>query len=348
MTKTQEVRLIAVVNRHKKHPYTLPIPEAKIGNTFVTGQHIDPLNDKTKDNLTREQMLGTEKLTDEQKKRFPYVVNPMRPIKISNVQTLNIAIPEQKAIYDLVLLSGKVALSKFDYEVDKKRYYFYIDDPERNSVLVISRDEKIYKAKGIIYNATEDGLIDLALLANYHMSGFTLDVESSSLGVIKASLLTQCESNVDAIEKVFSSALEDDLFLLNLVRFKILTRKGSDFYDGTNFVGNSLDRVKEYMKQKENAQLKDKWWKLLLEKRGKLSTFNSPKESKTNVAAALKDLKIALFDEKKEQAQMFYDVLVREKGLTPEEVLRYKDAIDELGDPEKKRGRKPKEELPKQ
>lgn len=258
--------------RYQRMPYqSFPVYDNNIG-TYLTGQHIDPYKPETKGGLTRTQIEGRDSLTTEQWKRFPYPILANTPQILYHGQEVDLSQkddgsyvnPKDKALYEYWLHLPEVAKTKEDYNVD--RHIFYIEDKEAEAVASISKRELIYKAMDLMHkNASFQRLTEVALLLNYYVPQVNIPTQLSK-NQLENRIYDVIDSHPEKVIQCFSENAAEDLFILKLVNYGIITRKENDFYDGETFLGNNVNAVKMF--GKENQALYNKWGKLLLETEG--------------------------------------------------------------------------------
>ena len=88
-----KVRVVFDKRIYRKYNWTIPIVE--FSGSYRTGQ-----------NLEFKKMIGEVPLLPEEEKLYPFVINPLNLYKLPHNRVLDTDIPSDKAIYDLVLLSG--------------------------------------------------------------------------------------------------------------------------------------------------------------------------------------------------------------------------------------------------
>ena len=110
---SNKIKLV-LENRACKHHNAFYIPIVQENNIFYTGQK-----------LSTQKMLGDVPLTEEELKLYPYVINPLQTHKVPNGRMFDVDDITDKAIYDLIGLSEKIAPSKSEYNPSKHKGYFF-------------------------------------------------------------------------------------------------------------------------------------------------------------------------------------------------------------------------------
>lgn len=294
------VKLIAVDKRYKERPYPLRCIFDDNINTYLTGQHIDPRNPDTHDNLTTDEMTGKVRLSVEKLEKFPFVINPEKAINFSNQQPLDLTTddkgknvnPRDAALYNL--LRHKTAVwfvAESEEKVIPRTHYFYLHDKIKEAEMRVTTSELAYKAeKYVREELTKEGVFDLALVLQYKISKFHFDPNEYSEVILKDMVLQQCKENPTIVLDGKKPQFKDDIFVLKLALHGILTRRGTDFYDGGEFLGASLEDIKaEIRKEARTAQV-SKWNRTLALKEGRLSAGNSDNDKKSEVIEEIKDM----------------------------------------------------------
>jgi hypothetical protein len=162
-----------------------------------------------------------------------------------------------------------------------------------------------------------DKMKQIALLLNYLIKKVSIDVRNLSTDMIKAALYDLCKSNPEAVLSCYRPGSDDDIFVMELVHYNILTLKEGKFYDGTRFVGGDILAVKEYMSKSDHSSDKSRWLSQLDTYKGK--KVNSQQEV---FEKELNKIKILIYDKKYDEAEKELDNL---ESIFPEN-----DRIDGL------------------
>jgi hypothetical protein len=105
--KKKIVEIVSVDPRYRKVPYpSFPVYDETIGN-FLTGQHYDPRDPSTSDYLTKEEIEGKTKISNEKMKRFPFVIlinDDFLNIPIIHRTKLDISLLTQKTTHITIIL----------------------------------------------------------------------------------------------------------------------------------------------------------------------------------------------------------------------------------------------------
>lgn len=319
-TQTIEKDLVKVIFKNKiyrKHTWTIPI--TKISNkNFMTGQ-----------DLSYEKMIGEVALTDEEKKKYPNVIDPHSFPKLPHGKRLDRNSPVVASLLNLAILSGKIAPSLSDYELAPIRYHGYIEDSVADSIVFNKKMDVRYEAETAVRNSSISDYKRIALMVNYRM-GKSIQVQSSSEGTIKAELLKACDEQPKEVLQCFPEYNPDisrDIYILELISYKVLSKRPSgEIYDGDIFVGANLSAAKNFMSIGANAPLQDKWKKKLDVKKGLASTSVIEKLATTHSDSRIDkykklvdDIKVAIVDENAKGAEYYYTTIEKD----------YADLLDE-------------------
>lgn len=271
--RTKKIRLIANDARYRKEPYpSIATFNEKLG-TYLTGQHIDPDNPSTAENLTTRQMTGEDKLTDSQKKKFGYIIIPETRINLLHLKEYDITIdsdgnPLNKkdyAEYQYLKYQHRVAPSKDKFISGD--HYFYLEDKEGEAADRITKRELRYKAEKLIRENTSIGAYkDIVLLLNNKIKGFRVSINNMSDTLLQDKLYDACETNPEAVIDCFKDGSREDLFLLKCVENGYITKNGNSYYDGQQFLGDNLDQIKSFIRTNDGDRFRRRWTSLLAKK----------------------------------------------------------------------------------
>lgn len=208
-------------------------------NTYRTGQHYD-IKNPSNPYLTLKEMTSEIALSEEKAKVFPYVINPLNPLKFKDGDEFDIETPRGKAIVDFIRLNafpGTVAENKESINRSKSEWYF--EDKEQEADTSLKMFDVKFKAGGVL-NAMS--VHEKLRLANY-LFIFKGDKELSKNNkeaVLFARLYQYCEF---APQVIIDSQLEENktnLLIAEMVEKGIIKKSGSDYYDGTNLVAKDF------------------------------------------------------------------------------------------------------------
>jgi len=270
----RKVVVIAIKTKYNSKPFFTPVVWSEKIHTYLTGQHIDPNDKSTEGNLSPDQMLGKAPLTDEQKKKFKYIIDPNEETlhTIYNKETLDISTDANGEPINHGDYAKYIWLCKYVPEVapDKdsitSNHIFYIQDEGREAEIMVSKKTKTYLAMDVVYKTIGlDKLSDLALLLNYYKPSFNVDIRNTSTILLQNKMFEVCESNPEFVLKFKEKGVQEDLYFLKLAYYKIITKKDGSYYDGEQYLGTTLSDLKAFSSSSANESFNSKWSKLLLQ-----------------------------------------------------------------------------------
>ena len=316
-TDMSKVRVVFMQKPQKKHPFTIPINKLR-HQVFMTGQ-----------DLSYRKMTGAEELTSDEVKKYPVVIDPTELYKVTHMQPLDRNNDYDKAIEKLLLLSGRIAESKSVYDKTPVEFLGYIKDDLAESKADNMETDIAFEAEEAVRNSTIDDYKKIALIINYRL-GKNNDVNTMPDSYVKAELIKAAKSDPAAVKMCFpkwNAAVAQDIYILQLIKHKILTKKpNGDIFDNGDFIGSGLDAVTQYMRLESHKDSVSKWKTLLDQKLGLVSkqvaerAIEDANSNERNVkySETLNKLKAALLDENIQGADFHYNVLVE----------KYKDLFD--------------------
>jgi len=314
-TQTQDlankVHVVFMTKPTKKHPFTIPITKLR-DRVFITGQ-----------DLSYKKMIGEVDLTKEEEAKYPVVIDPTEHYKVIHMQPLYRNNDYDKAIIDLLLLSGRIAESKAKYDEKPVEYVGYLKDELAESNAFIAIEDERYEAETAVRESTIDDYKKIALIVNYRM-GKSIDVLNMPDQYVKGELIKAAKENPKAVKMCFpkwNPAVAEDIYILQLIRHNILTRQpNGDIYDGEEFIGVGIDAVGKFMKMSSKSHYLNKWKTLLDRKLGLVSQkvaeqaidgYNK-NDRQTEFDNLLSKVKVAIVDENLSAAEYHLDRLTTE------------------------------------
>lgn len=277
--KKKIVEIVSVDPRYRKVPYpSFPVYDETIGN-YLTGQHYDPRDPSTSDYLTKEEIEGKTKISNEKMKRFPFVIlinDDFLSIPIIHRTKLDISTdengkplnPKDYTYYNYFInYCGIVAPSKD--KVNTGRHYFYILDKEYVMETKVSKRQLIFKAMQLTNNIPFAKMFEVALILNYRIKESKINPSYMTALQLQDIIGEYCESNPQEVINAFTEQSRQELYVLKLVHYGILTlRDHTNFYDGSQYVGNRIEEVIKFMRSSEGASYATKWNKLMENQEG--------------------------------------------------------------------------------
>ena len=250
----------------KKNPLMWMAP--RYNNTYRTGQEIEPNNPDTADNLTPNQMTGVEKLTAEQMKKFPLVINPENYYFYPDGRKFDLNKKEDKIMLDFLLLSfQRIARTYATY--DRVLHDGYIEDHEAESKSVVDKTELLYDALTLIKQRQIEEVMEAALYTNHVYQESEIDVMKMSKNQVYSELYKIAKDNPTVILDAFSEKAAKDIFVLKLEMHNIIKRREGSFYEGARFLGNSVQEVSEYFQRNDKIADIERVKKILMQKENK-------------------------------------------------------------------------------
>lgn len=299
------VRVVFDKRIYRKYNWTIPIVE--FSGSYRTGQ-----------NLEYKKMIGEIPLTPEEEKLYPFVINPLNLYKLPHNRLIDLDNPSDKAIYDLVLLSGKFAKSKVEFK--KASHYGYFEDKEIEASVIIAdvMDETAALSKIIELNAIEIDSISLMLNYSTKKEDFDISVNNSSTNQKKAAMIKLARKNPKVILNCFEDYnpdSKDDLFIYKLIHHKLIIKTMNDFYESAGgvrgrYLGKSLNDVKDFLNKKTNFSVADKFRNLLKQYETGMVVTIPISEVENNVnpedkkKMLVSQIKADLFDNELEKAEL--------------------------------------------
>jgi hypothetical protein len=270
----REVVIMAIKEKYRKTPFTSPSVWDENIHAFLTGQHIVPGDPSTDNNLTVDEMTGKKALTNEKAKKFPFVINPETAYAIIHGRRLNLNTKEDGtpvfypdwAFYNWLKYIPEVAQSEKD--IIPTKHILYLLDKEQEAKVKIDKRKQFFKAMKLIDSLSFAELADVALLLNYYVPGFNVNVQTLSKTMLEEKIGEACELHSEHIMKYSEDGAKEDLFYLRLYSTGIISKRENAFYDGSQYLGNTLSDLKMFINKKENDSYKSKWTRLLRDKMG--------------------------------------------------------------------------------
>ena len=243
----------SVVNR--KMGYIIPIVENN--GRFLTGQ-----------DLTYKQMVGEEPLTESQRLKYPFVINPNVMHKVRHNSFMDTTIPETAALVELALLSGRIAANKSEYNVGV--HDGYIINPEFEADAEVKAFNMVSEAFAIIRDTKSEDLDILVLLASLQPNSSNMEglfTEKQKLSALYK-LAQSHPANIINCSPKHNSTIKDQLFVAYCIKHKIILKKGSNYVireDGQDIAYLGTTMVKAIAYLDANSTLKDKLYTKLKE-----------------------------------------------------------------------------------
>jgi len=253
--ESNKVRVSLTRPAHRKGGFIVPIIEDN--GVFLTGQ-----------DLTYEQMTGKEKLTDEQRIKYPFVINPEVPHKIRHNVLMDRSKPEIETVLTLAIISGYIAENKAKY--NSGVHEGYIIDPIADANHDNKVFDKVRVAMNIVGNTKSDDLDILVLLVSLQYNS------PSAEGMITPSQQIQylykvaqtLPDNVINSNADNNPDIKNQLFVAYCIKHKLIKRKGNNYVIEENgkevaYLGTTMEKTIAYLDN--NSIFKDKLYTRLQE-----------------------------------------------------------------------------------
>lgn len=315
----KKVRVIIDLNKYpiyKKSPYTIPI----FGESgrFRTGQNLDTskiISGRMKGN---EPALIPVALTEEERAKYPVVIDPTNHYKVRHLQWLYKDDDSDKAILNLLLVSGYWAENKSLFDKNPVKYHGYLDDPITEAIIKNDIKKERYEAETEVRFASIDDYERIALIFNFSVPDSHLNINEPS-DILKGKLIDLCETHPSQMKMCFekyNKGIEKDIFILECINADIINRKANgDLYHDREYIGITMEDCHKYMAKKSNENLYAKFKALLEVKKGsKYSDIVT--DSNTSVEEDMTYImkcKSAIFDGDYEGAKKIFTKINKDK-----------------------------------
>lgn len=264
----REVRIISERAKYRRYTYpAIPRWDDQLA-TYITGQHKHPGNP---DGLTKDEMTGAVELTAKKRAKYEYLIVPEKPHHIMHMRRFDLSVDEDgkpinaKDYWDFEFFKtlDVVAPDKKSF-IHGGKHIFYIEDKTAEAVEEVNSKRLEFKAmQKIMENASVESYQDISILLNHFIPNFNINVSASTALMLEHAILKACSSNPADVLKCFEKESQDILFVLKLMRYGIIARRDSSFFDGSLFLGNSPQEVVQFGRTKDGSGYYTKWTKML-------------------------------------------------------------------------------------
>lgn len=292
-------RVIRLRTRDKRYIKSTSYPfvpaQRGINGIYLTGQIVDPSDPKTKNFLTLDEATGVKQISDEKLKLFPFIINPFDILPLVNNMKLQVGISEDGtpinyqdyAIWKMLLLNDHlIAATETSYNL--RKHVFYFED-----VIALAEEKTTSKRKETlvmsnIFNQSPSKQRELMLLLNIYDTRFKENPDNLSSVLVEDKIVKAVEKNVNILDGVFekdgsfSKKANEDLMIAKLVHLGEIRINISEFYYKNTYMGNDVDTVKKWMRDKANQDVMNKWSALLSKTNG-IPSVNAVMDNKDNV-----------------------------------------------------------------
>ena len=330
--KSDKVRIICDIKKYpvyKKASYTIPI--AEVGGRFRTGQDLST-RQMIREKTAKGQIIEPEALTEEQKKKYPFVIDPTNQYKVRHLTWLDKSNPFQAALLNLLLISGYWAENKVIFDKNPVAFHGYFEDPISEVIVRNNVKQERFEAETEIRMAKMEDYKRIALIFSFNVPEAHIALKASK-DEIFGQLLDLCETHPKQVKMCFAKynpGIDKDIFILECIDAKIIQRKDKgDLYYANDYIGANLDDVKRYLGSRGNEHLYKKFEALLDQSKGKTITSysNFDRNAVTSMQHIL-ECKSKLFDGDLEAAMRSFINVNREEYPVEYDLL--KEAIDKV------------------
>jgi hypothetical protein len=262
----KKVRFIAVDKKYERQPYPCIAPFDDQMSAYVTGQHIDPADEKTYENLTVEEMTGEADISIKKRKKFPHVINPENAVNIFHAKSYDCTLkpdgtplkPKDYAeAYFILHQKWLTAINK--QSVRPSKHKFYLDDKEENAKIRLLKADMRFEAEKLIREkATVDDYAIMLYMLNMRVPGFYEDPATLSPSTMMDILLTQAEENPKQITFYFTEEAEVHVFLAKLVGTKTVDKRHDGYFYKSTYLGLDDNAFATYLSDDNNSMIVDK------------------------------------------------------------------------------------------
>ena len=307
-----KVRFVIDVNRsslkvYNKAAYVIPIIYEN--GTYRTGQDLT-VQQMMKIEVGGGQYKEPESLSPEERKKYPFVIDPSKSYKARHLDWLKRDDPYQKAIIDLLLIGGTCAPTKAQFEENPNKYIGYLEDVVGEAIVENSKSHLRFEAESAL--RLEAGLDDYKRIAL--MFSFTnpeIDINTKApQEVLFGQLVDLCETHPKQMKLCFGKynpGIDKDIFILECIDENIIQRKDKgDLYYETDYIGHTLEDVKRFLGTRERETLYAKWSALLSQKKGISVVSSDDVNKRKENADYIIDCKLAIFDKDLERAELAF------------------------------------------
>jgi hypothetical protein len=220
-----------------------------------TPVRLSPLEDRSGKLYTGQGEHGFyELLSEKEKAELPILVARETVVTIENGTVLNLNDPIDSVNWKWIQKHPYIALDKQQGEASRDAV-FYVDNPEKEAEVHITRDKKLTMAKAKIYGASHNKKIQLAqALGNPAAKTLSTDM-------LEDWLITKASDVPDTITKLLDKAANAKLNAMilyeDLKRFGMVTRHAGTWRFGGREgipIGNDDEEVFEFLLDKKNEE----------------------------------------------------------------------------------------------
>lgn len=262
----KKVRFLASDKKYVKVPYPCIAPMSEKMSTYVTGQHIDPDDEKTWDNLTVEEMTGQEDISMKKRKMFGHIINPDRRVQIFHGKVMDCTLDDKgrpKNAKDYAeayfILAQKWLVAPDKSSVRPSTHKFYLEDKEADSRKRVQISDRRYQAEKLLREkASIEDYKTIVYMLNMKLPGFYEEPEGMTSTTLMDLLLKQTQENPDQIIYYFSDEAEPFLLGAKLYASGIIEKKHDGYYYKSYFLGADSNKLMQYFLDEKNNEMTEK------------------------------------------------------------------------------------------
>lgn len=234
-----------------------------------TPVRLSPLEDKTGKLFTGQGKFGYfDLLTEEEKRSLPMIITRETVITIDNGTIINLNDPIDAANWKWMQLHAYITLDK-EKGQSSRDVVFYVDNPERDAEIHLTKDKRITMAKAKIYAVSHNKKIQLAqALGN---PGAT----ALSTNILEEWLIVKAEITPDSITKLLDTKanlrLNGMIVFEDLKRYRLIKKHAGSWRFGGNdglSLGTDDESVVDFIINKDNDEQVFAMMEQLKEKKG--------------------------------------------------------------------------------
>jgi len=210
-----------------------------------------------------------EYLTDQEKKDLGFVIDRETTIVINDGKVLDLDDPMDAANWKWIQKHPYIALDRYDPKVNKRDAVFFVDNPQKEAEMKVSRDKKISTVKASMYNLPTGKKAQLAqALGNPGATSMTVER-------IEEWLSMQIERNPDTVAALLdakSTAKVNAMIILEDAKaYKVISRHAGTWRIGGVEgapIGNTDEECVQFIMEKANEEQVFLLTNLIKEKQG--------------------------------------------------------------------------------
>lgn len=337
--RKRDVRIVSIDNRYMKESYkAVAVYDESVGN-YITGQHYDFTDPTTspETHLTKEELEGVVKISDEKRKRYPYIIMAEDRIPIIHLSRLNVGIRDDGSpenfkdftLYEFIKRQNSiVSLNKL--KIVTGQHYFYFEDKEAEANVKVSNFKLKFQAQQLINeNCSIANQSNIALLLNYKVEGLNINPKILSPARLEEALYDAIDKYPEKVISCFDKKAKDELFILKSVYYNAIQKNGKSFTDGDIFIGDTIEDVLAFIKTKEGSIASSKWMRIIAKAENtNVNDIDFAKESQFK--ELLLKAGMAIVDDKDGDATIYIEQASKLGFNDNDDLIRLKEKLTKL------------------